>query len=135
MLEKSAKDYFLLLSSWTFGIWLLYVGLSKWTGEVSGFVVFIQQSFANTWIPLPLLKLTAWIILVAEPVLAVWLLSGVKQRLAWTGVALLMFMLMFGQTVIEKYVTVANNWQYLVLAIVCAALSEPKTNNTSSVAS
>ena len=67
----------------------------------------------------------AWLIVVAEPVLGAWLLSGKRQRAAWTATAKLMFLLMFGQTMLQKHDVVANNWQYFVLALVCAALSEP----------
>ena len=62
--------------------------------------------------------------MIAEPGLAVLILSGRKPRMVWTLTSLLMFLLTFGQTILMKPDVVAN-WQYLVLALMCAALSDP----------
>jgi len=64
----------------------------------------------------------------AAGVLAVLILSGKKARLVWALTSLFMFMLAFGQTLLMKPDVIAN-WQYLVLALVCAALSEPDSMN------
>ena len=68
--------------------------------------------------------LLAWLIMIAEPGLAVLILSGRKPRMVWTLTSLLMFLLAIGQTILMKPDVVAN-WQYLVLALMCAALSDP----------
>ena len=108
-----------------FGLWLLYVGLVKWIlmGPVT-FVGYITAEFDKTWSPHLLNVLLAWLIMVAEPVLALLILSGKKARMVWTLTSLFMFMLTFGQTVLMKPDVIAN-WQYLVLTLACAALSEP----------
>jgi len=67
----------------------------------------------------------AWLIMIAEPVLAVLILSGKKARKVWTLTSLLMFMLTLGQTILMKPDVIAN-WQYLVLTLICAALSDPE---------
>jgi len=72
----------------------------------------------------------AWLILVAEPVLAALILSGLRARLVWTLTALLMFMLTLGQTILLKPEVIAN-WQYLVLTLACAALSDPENVGSS----
>jgi hypothetical protein len=43
----------------------------------------------------------------------------------WTATTLLMFLLTIGQTILQKP-EVIGNWQFLVLTLVCAALSDPE---------
>lgn len=107
-----------------FGTWLLYVGASKWVAGPGGFVDHIAVGFSSTWSPDILNRLLAWIILIAEPVLGAWLISGCCASLAWSATALLMFMLTMGMTLKQEFGTVANNWQYVVLALACATLSK-----------
>jgi uncharacterized membrane protein YphA (DoxX/SURF4 family) len=107
-----------------FGLWLAYLGFSKWIflGPVA-FEGFIQNNFGQTWLAsIPfLLTLTTWGILIAEPLFGLWLLSGRCLRCAWLATATLMLMLTFGQTIIMKYDVVADNWQYCVLCLAGAA--------------
>jgi hypothetical protein len=109
------RRFFLCGMRLFFGLWLLYVGLYKWVAmgpEV--FVGYITADFDKTWSPHQLNVVLAWLILVAEPVLA----------------ALLMFMLTLGQTILLKPEVIAN-WQYLVLTLACAALSDPENVGSS----
>ncbi len=124
--QMNASDLFILGARLTFGTWLFYVGLAKWLGGSVGFVGFIASAFSKTWIPEPLLLLTGWGILLAEPVIGIWLVLGLTKRWAWISAAALMFLLTFGQTVIKEHSTVANNWQYFVLCLACAALAGPR---------
>jgi uncharacterized membrane protein YphA (DoxX/SURF4 family) len=120
-----ARRFFLVGIRFFFGSWLLYVGLSKWIFIEPGiFVGSIAAAFDKTWSPHTLNVLLAWLIMIAEPVLAVLILSGRKARMVWTLTSLLMFLLTFGQTILMKPDVIAN-WQYLVLALLCAALSDP----------
>lgn len=119
-----ARRFFLLGMRFFFGVWLLYAGLSKWILIGAGsFVGMITGQFDSTWSPHALNVLLAWLILVAEPVLALFILSGGKARMAWTLTTLLMFLLTIGQTILMKP-DVIGNWQFLVLTLTCAALSE-----------
>jgi len=70
----------------------------------------------------------AWLILVAEPVLAMLILSGRKARMVWTLTSMLMFLLTIGQTILMKPDVIAN-WQFLVLVLLCAAFSDPDPPN------
>ena len=109
-----------------FGLWLLYAGLVKWICiGPSTFVGYITAEFDKTWSPHVLNLLLAWLIIIAEPVLAILILSGKKARQVWTLTALLMFLLTIGQTILMKPDVIAN-WQFLVLTLLCAALSDPK---------
>lgn len=124
-LKYDARRFYLFGMRFFFGLWLLYAGVTKWTmfGPTQ-FVGFITTDFDKTWSPHALNVVLAWVIMIAEPVLALFILSGLRPRIAWALTALLMFMLVCGQTLLMKPDVVAN-WQYLVL--VCAALSGPET--------
>jgi uncharacterized membrane protein YphA (DoxX/SURF4 family) len=125
LLNYDARRYFLLGVRIFFGLWLLYVGLTKWImmGPRT-FVGFIASQFDPTWSPHALNVALGWLIVIAEPVLALLILSGLRPRIVWTLAALLMFMLLIGQTILMKP-DVITNWQFLLLTLVCAALSEP----------
>jgi hypothetical protein len=120
-----ARRFFLCGIRFFFGSWLLYVGLVKWIFIGPGpFVGFIVADFDKTWSPHILNVVLAWLIIITEPVLAALILAGKKARLVWTLTALLMFLLTIGQTILMKPDVIAN-WQYTVLALACAALSDP----------
>lgn len=124
-LRYDFRRFFLFGIRIFFGAWLLYVGLSKWIVMGSGaFVGYIAGQFDKTWSPHALNVSLAWLILVAEPVLAVLILSGRKARMVWTLTSLFMFLLVAGQTILMKPDVIAN-WEFLVLVLLCAALSEP----------
>jgi len=125
ILGYDGRRYFLLGVRFFFGAWLLYVGLSKWIliGPAN-FVGYIAAQFDKTWSPHVLNVSLAWLILVAEPVLAILILSGRKPRAVWTLTSLFMFLLTIGQTILMKPDVIAN-WQFLVLVLLCAALSDP----------
>jgi uncharacterized membrane protein YphA (DoxX/SURF4 family) len=124
-LKYDTRRFFLFGVRFFFGSWLLYAGLSKWISMGPGtFVGYITGQFDPTWSPHILNVSLAWLIMIAEPVLAVLILSGRKARVVWTLTSLLMFLLTIGQTILMKPTVIAN-WQYLVLVLLCAALSDP----------
>ena len=119
------RRFFLFGIRFFFGGWFLYVGLSKWIFMGPGvFVGYIAAQFDKTWSPHMLNVSLAWLILVAEPVLAMLILSGRKPRTVWTLTSLFMFLLTVGQTILMKPDVIAN-WQFLVLVLLCAAFSDP----------
>lgn len=125
VLSYDARRFFLFGMRIFFGLWLLYAGVVKWVPSgPSGFLGYITTEFDKTWSPHALNVVLGWVIVIAEPVFAVLLLSGWKPRIAWSLTALLMFMLMCGMSLLQKP-EVSANWFYLVLALVCAALSDP----------
>lgn len=119
------RKFFLCGMRLFFGVWFLYVGASKWIFMgPDTFIGYITAEFDKTWSPHMLNVLLGWIIIVAEPVLALWILSGRKARAAWMMTAMLMFLLLFGQTMLMKPEAIYN-WMYVLLTLVCAAMSEP----------
>jgi uncharacterized membrane protein YphA (DoxX/SURF4 family) len=121
-----ARRFFLCGMRLFFGVWLLYVGLYKWVAMGPDvFLGYITAEFDKTWSPHLLNVLLAWLIMIAEPVLAALILSGQRARLVWTLTSLLMFLLTMGQTILLKPEVIAN-WQYLVLTLACAAMSDPE---------
>lgn len=119
------REYFVRLISFFFGVWLAYAGIMKWVGGSAGFVEMINTQFAGTWSPAALNTGLAWLILIAEPILGLLLVTGIKPREIWSLTALLMFMLTFGMTMLGNHEVVSSNWQYLILACACAAISKP----------
>ena len=129
--DYDARRFFLFGMRIFFGIWLLNLGLTKWFKMGAGdFVGMITEQFdrPKTWSPHALNVGLAWIILVAEPVLAVLILTGIKPRVIWSLTALLMFQLLLGQSLLGK--DMFPNWGYTVLTLVCAALSQPAREET-----
>ena len=128
-LKYDARRFFLFGIRFFFGAWLLYVGLSKWIFMGLGvFVGYITSQFEKTWSPHVLNVFLAWLIMIAEPVLALLILSGKKARKVWTLASLFMFLLTIGQTILMKPDVIAN-WQLLMLVLLCAALSDPDPRN------
>jgi hypothetical protein len=126
--DYDTRRFFLFGMRIFFGAWLLYVGLVKWIMfGPEGFIGFITTDFDKTWSPHLLNVLLAWVILIAEPLVALWILSGIRARGAWMITSVLMFLLTIGQTILMKP-TVTDNWFYVVITLACAALSEPRTN-------
>jgi len=126
LLSYDTRRFFLFGVRIFFGLWLLYVGLAKWIflGPRT-FVGFIASEFDKTWSPHALNAALACLILIAEPTVALLILSGIRPRIVWTLATMLMFMLTIGQTILMKPDVIAN-WEYLVLTLVCAALSDPE---------
>ena len=127
-LRYDTRRFFMFAMRMAFGVWLLYAAVMKWC--VMGpqtFVGFITAEFDKTWSPHLLNVALAWLIMIAELVLSLFLLSGKRARIAWTLTAMLMFLLVIGQSILMKPDVIAN-WEYFVLVTVCAALSAPEQN-------
>ncbi|RMD87266.1 MAG: DoxX family membrane protein [Candidatus Dadabacteria bacterium] len=120
----SGREYFICALRLYMGVWLLYIGLMKWIGGTANFLAYLHKGFDATWVPEPLTTVLGWIILFVEPIIGLWLLSGRSKRLAFASAADFFFLLVFGQTILKHYDVVANNWQYVVLAMVGAFMSE-----------
>ena len=125
--DIDSKSFFLFGSRIFFGAWLFYAGLNKlvFMGS-SNFVGYIVAEFSKTWSPEFLNMSLAWLILLAEPLLGLLLLLGKNQRCVWTATTLLMFLLTFGQTMLQK--DAGSNWMFTIFCLVCAAFSSNESS-------
>ncbi len=125
ILKMNGKAAALTLFRLYFGIWLLYAGVTKWVMfGPEGFINYLISDFSKTWITPPLLHGTGWVIMIAEPLLGLWLLVGCAKRQAWVLTSLLLFMLTFGKTVQMDFAVVSANWNYLFFTLVALALTD-----------
>jgi len=99
---------------------LLPAGVAKFMGGLDGVVESFQATFKETWLPMFLVTLHARAVPFVEIVLPVWLLVGIRLRLAWVVTSFFMVSLAFGMLVAKQYGIAANN--YLYVLICCAGL-------------
>ena len=79
LLSYDSRRYFVFWIRIFFGLWLLYAGLYKWIGMGPNVLVsYITSEFDKTWSPHALNVFLAWVILFAEPLLSLWILSGIR---------------------------------------------------------
>jgi len=88
------------------------------------FVGYITAQFDKTWSPHMLNVSLAWLILVAEPVLAILILSGRKARAVWM-LATLFHVSADHRPNHPHEARCHRELQFLVLVLLCAALSDP----------
>lgn len=129
-LEMEPRELFLLGARIGFGSFLLYVGLMKWVGGPVGFIGYLHSAFSETWVPGLLTTILAWIIMVTEPLIGLWILIGKCPRLSWVAAAKLVLLLTFGKIILKDFATVAHNFQYYFLCLGCAALAKPSCGKT-----
>jgi uncharacterized membrane protein YphA (DoxX/SURF4 family) len=123
-LTMSTKELMLFCLRFFFGFWLLFVGTTKWVMGHQGFIGYISNEFASTFLPSFLVTITAWIIIIAEPLLGLLLIIGFRPRLTWLLTAKLLFILIIGKTILSDFQTVSNNWIYLLMAIGAASFEK-----------
>jgi uncharacterized membrane protein YphA (DoxX/SURF4 family) len=79
-------------------------------------VLRFQQTFKSTWLPEFMITPYAYIIAFLEVFVVLWLLSGIKLRLAWVFTAFILISLAFGMIVAGQYETAADNYMYVIMA-------------------
>ena len=79
----------------------------------------IMGMFKATWLPVPLVTAYAYALPFVEALIALWLLSGIRLKEAWTLTALTLISLGFGLMVAQNP-TVAGIYTYILMA--CAGL-------------
>lgn len=88
-----------------------------WT-SIHATVESFQKMFAQTWLPGPLVTMQAYTTPFAEAILSVWLVVGLRLRLAWLVTGLYMIALAFGMAVAGKHDVAANNYLYVLISAV-----------------
>lgn len=89
--------------------------INKFIGGIPQVVGYFELQFAETWLPLFLVKPLAISIAFIESILAIWLLSGFRLVYAWMASGLLMIVLIFGMCVVKQYPIAADNAIYLLV--------------------
>ena len=79
----------------------------------------IMGMFKSTWLPEPLVGVYATLLPWVEATIALWLLSGIRLKEAWTLTALTLISLGFGLMVAQSP-TVAGIYTYILMA--CAGV-------------
>lgn len=88
------------------------------TESIRGTVAYFQTTFAETWLPGPLVTLHGYATPFVEALIAAWLIVGYRLRVAWVLTGLFTISLAFGMAVARKHDVAANNYNYVLL---CAA--------------
>ena len=90
----------------------------KFIGGIATTVQMFEGMFKETWLPMARVTPYAYAIAYVEALIAVWLLSGYKLRLAWVFTSFVLISLAFGLTVAKQ--SSADIFIYLLIA--CAGI-------------
>lgn len=94
--------------------------IGKFLGGPAGLLAYFDHLFHSSWLPTVVVAATAYSAPYLEAVIGIWLLLGMRLRVAWLVAALYMVVLAFGMVVAQQYDTAAHN--YLYVALFCAGL-------------
>jgi hypothetical protein len=87
-------------------------------GGIDGSIAYYMSMFEKSIFPIFLVKIHASVIMFVEFILAFWLLSGFKLKMAWIASALTLVSLAFGLIFVYKFDAVSDNYLYVVLCAV-----------------
>ena len=115
--------------SWGYAILRITLGVNIFIhgfgrlDNIPGFAEAIGQSFANTFIPVWLATITAYPIPIAEFIIGLFLILGIRTYYSAIAGALLMIPLVFGINLQQKWSTSASQLIYCLIYFVLIALS------------
>ncbi len=92
--------------------------IAKFIGGLDKVVMAYQAMFQGSFLPMPLVMLHAHTIAYVEALLAIWLLLGIRLKMAWVVSALVLVSLAFGMLVAKNGPTTAENYFYVFMACV-----------------
>lgn len=95
---------------------LVIAALNKIPGGISGTVNYYQSLFQSTILPGFLVTAHASVVIFAELILGLWLLSGFRLSLAWKASSLLLVSLAIGMVFAGKYDVASDNFTYVFLS-------------------
>jgi thiosulfate dehydrogenase (quinone) large subunit len=101
----------------TLGVILLFYGIGKFMGGISGFVGGMNQQFSGK-LPAFMVMPFAYFIPFAETISGALILFGLFTRVGLILFGLLLFGLSFGLVILGQAPIVAHNLQYLVVNFV-----------------
>lgn len=115
MLQLKDKELGYLILRLGVAINLIGHGLPRMGANFDGFYSWITTLFAQTLLPSFLVSSMAYIIPAAELILGVMLFIGFKTRLTLVLASILMFSLIFGMCLLQKWDIVGLQMIYLFL--------------------
>ncbi len=89
----------------------------KYIGGFEGVVQFFQNTFKDSWIPLPLVTLQGRITPIIETIIPIWLILGLRLKIAWAFTAFFLTTLAFGMAAVGEYGTASNNYMYVLICV------------------
>lgn len=96
------------------GFNFLFHGTNRIFGDYGAFMEKVAAGFADTWVPAPLVILSAALIPVIEFAGGIMMLLGVWTFRAAVALGLLMSLLISGMVIQEQWSTVSGQMVYLV---------------------
>ena len=119
--EKGVGRWVSFVLRLAIGSLFLATSVSKLSGglqSIRGTVGYFQTTFADTWLPHPLVTMHGWLTPFVEGLIPVWLIVGYRLRIGWIVTCLFVISLAFGMAVAKKYDVAAHNYAYV---LICAA--------------
>jgi uncharacterized membrane protein YphA (DoxX/SURF4 family) len=89
--------------------------VGKFIGGPAGLASYFEHLFHSSWLPSALVNSTAYSTPYVETLIALWLLMGLRLRLAWVCASLYMIALAFGMVVAQQYDMAAHNYVYVAI--------------------
>jgi uncharacterized membrane protein YphA (DoxX/SURF4 family) len=90
---------------------------------ILGTVQYFEQTFADTWLPLWLVRLHGYLTPFIEAIIPVWLLVGLRLKICWVVTCVFVITLGFGTAVAGRHDTAAANYNYLLICVIGLYLS------------
>ncbi len=86
--------------------------------SVRGTVSYFQTTFAETWLPGPLVTLHGYMTPFIEALIPLWLILGWRLKFAWLFTGLFTISLAFGMSVLGKHDVASGNYNYVLLCAI-----------------
>ncbi|RIK64770.1 MAG: hypothetical protein DCC65_13730 [Planctomycetota bacterium] len=90
---------------------------------INGTVGYFKTAFAETWLPMWMVTIHAYITPFAEALIAIWLPLGWKLKYGWLFAGLFTISLAFGMSILGKHDIASGNYNYVLMCALGLYLS------------
>lgn len=98
------------------GVNIALHGMTRIPGAPA-FLARLNEQFAPTFLPLPLVEFAGWAILISESILGVLLILGLFVRASLTAVTMLFIVLLFGTCLSQQFSVATTQMTYLIFIV------------------
>lgn len=119
--EQSDKRLAYALARLGLGINIAIHGWSR-IPHFADFAKHLHEQFATTFLPAPIIQLTAYVIVAAESTIGPLIILGLFLRAALTAGSLLICMLLFGTCLVQNWSVAGDQLVYLAFFTALLAL-------------